>query len=111
MTNATEAPALPEVWIVPDELVAAEAELDPPYRVLIHNDDVTPMEFVVIVLRGIFHLSMPQATSIMLTAHFRGLAYVVTLPLEEAKYRVGKAHAAARANEYPLTFTIEPERQ
>jgi ATP-dependent Clp protease adapter protein ClpS len=38
-----------------------------------------------------------------------GIAYVMTLPLEEAKYRVGKAHGIARAAGYPLTFSIEPE--
>jgi ATP-dependent Clp protease adapter protein ClpS len=46
---------------------------------------------------------------VMLTAHFTGLAYVQTVGLEEAKYRVGQAHGLARANGYPLTFTIEPE--
>lgn len=79
------------------------------WSVLIHNDDVTPMDFVVHVLRSIFGLTYPLAEAVMLTAHYTGLAYVVTLSHEEAKYRVGQAHGLARAAGYPLTFSIEPE--
>lgn len=105
--SETAAPTLPDIWIeaTPDSEVA----LDPPYRVLIHNDDVTPMEFVVVILMGIFFLSFQEANGIMLTAHYEGVAYVMTLPLEEAKYRVGKAHSIAQMEGYPLTFSIEPE--
>lgn len=89
-------------------VVTPETELDPPYDIFIHNDDVTPMDFVVMVLRSIFKLSIIDANGVMLTAHYDGVAYVMTLPLEEAKHRVGKAHGAARVEGYPLTFTIEP---
>jgi ATP-dependent Clp protease adaptor protein ClpS len=92
-----------------DDLPVAETELEPPYRVLIHNDDVTPMEFVIAVLRSVFSLSTRAATAVMLEAHFTGVSHVMTLPHEEAKYRVGKAHSLARAAGYPLTFTIEPD--
>jgi ATP-dependent Clp protease adaptor protein ClpS len=92
-----------------DELPVAETELEPPYRVLIHNDDVTPFEFVISVLRSIFKLSAPDAWAVTTRAHVTGIAYVMTLPFEEAKYRVGQAHSLARANGYPLTFSIEPE--
>ena len=92
-----------------DDLPVAETELEPPYRVLIHNDDITPMEFVVAVLSSVFSLSSRQAAAVMLEAHFTGLSLVVTLPFEDAKYRVGKAHSMARAAGYPLTFSIEPE--
>jgi ATP-dependent Clp protease adaptor protein ClpS len=78
-------------------------------NVLIHNDDVTPMDFVTIILRQVFQLTAPQAEHVMLRAHYTGLAHVMTLPLEEAKYRVGRAHGLARAAGYPLTFSIEPE--
>ncbi|MBI3242841.1 MAG: ATP-dependent Clp protease adaptor ClpS [Chloroflexi bacterium] len=78
-------------------------------RVLLHNDDVTTMDFVVFVLRSVFELSGERAEDVMLAAHLRGIAYVATYPLEEAKYRVGQAHALARAEGFPLTLTIEPE--
>ena len=77
-------------------------------KVLIHNDDVTPMEFVVIILQRIFQLSPLEAEHVMITAHFNGLALVATLPMSEAKKRVGKAHFAAQLEGYPLMFTIEP---
>ena len=76
-------------------------------KVLIHNDDVTPMDFVVIILQRIFQLSPLEAEHVMVTAHFNGLALVATLPLSEAKIRVGKAHFAAQLEGYPLMFTIE----
>ncbi len=110
-TPAAPAPAPPEVkpGIRLDDLPVAETELEPPYRVLIHNDDVTPFDFVIAVLRAVFELSGRDALAITTRAHVTGLAYVMTLPYEEAKYRVGKAHSLARAAGYPLTFSIEPE--
>lgn len=92
-----------------DDLPVADTALEPPFRILVHNDDVTPFEFVIAVLRVVFGLSGPVALTITTEAHYRGLAYVMTLPLEEAKYRVGKAHSLARSAGYPLTFTLEPE--
>lgn len=92
-----------------EDIPVAQTELEPPYRVLIHNDDITPMDFVVAVLRAVFKLGSREALGIMLEAHYTGVAYVMTLPHEEAKYRVGKAHSMARAAGYPLTFSIEPE--
>ena len=92
-----------------DEIAETETQLEPPYRVLIHNDDVTPFDFVIAVLRSVFMLTNALAEAITTEAHFKGIAYVMTLPLEEAKYRVGKAHGMARAAGFPLTFSIEPE--
>jgi len=86
-----------------------EEDLEPMYRVLIHNDEVTPMEFVVMILERIFGLTPLEAEHVMFTAHYTGLAYVTSLPLNEAKKQVGKAHFAAQLEGYPLTFTIEPE--
>ncbi len=107
--SPVQAPTLPAVRIAPEERDNAEVELDPPYRIVIHNDEVTPMDFVINILTGIFELNRTDAEVVMLTAHFTGQAHVQTVGFEEAKYRVGKAHGLARANNYPLTFTIEPE--
>ena len=113
MAESPAAPAPPEIEtereIRLDELPVAETELEPPYRVLIHNDDVTPFDFVMAVLRAVFFLSGRDALAVTTRAHVTGIAYVMTLPFEEAKYRVGKAHSLARAAGYPLTFSIEPE--
>jgi ATP-dependent Clp protease adaptor protein ClpS len=83
--------------------------LEPPYRVIIHNDDVTPMDFVLQTLANIFKLHGLHALQVMYTAHYQGEAHVQTLPKAEAVKRVGLAHMNARLNNYPLTFTIEPE--
>ncbi len=100
-------PGLPDIdiSIAPD----SETEIDPPCRVIVHNDDVTPMDFVVEVLVGVFDLASSSATAVMLEAHRNGRAHVITLGREEAKHRVGQAHQIARAAGYPLSFTIEPE--
>jgi len=84
------------------------AELDPPHNVIVHNDDVTPFDFVAAVLRSIFELPLPDAYRVTLEAHEHGRAYVATLSFEEAKYRVYRAHTIARSMGYPLTFSIHP---
>ncbi len=86
----------------------ASTEVDAPYDVLVHNDDRTPMDFVVVVLIAHFDLDLSRANRVMLRAHHAGLAYVATFGKEEAKYRVGQAHESARIAEFPLQFTIQP---
>jgi ATP-dependent Clp protease adaptor protein ClpS len=90
-------------------VVMDEEELDRPYRVIIHNDDVTTFEFVINVLVVVFELTFVQATRTALEAHVKGNGYVCTLALAEAKRRVFKAQFAARQQGFPLTFSIEPE--
>lgn len=98
---------LPEIEIIEEQ--EEETELEPLYRVIIHNDDVTPMDFVVHVLTTFFYLSNPKAAEIMMIAHFSGLAYVQTLPKSEAERRINKAHFAAGLEGYPLHFSMEAE--
>ena len=97
--------AIPEIQIIEE----TETELEPLYRVTIHNDPVTPMDFVVHVLKNHFYLSNDKAADIMFTAHMYGTAYVQTLAKSEAEKRINKAHADAHNAVYPLHFTIEPE--
>ena len=102
-----------KVQIAPDikiiEEKQEETELEPLYRVIIHNDDVTPMDFVVQILKTVFYLSNDKAADIMLTAHITGIAYVQTPPRSEAEKRINKAHFAAGLEGYPLHFSMEPE--
>ncbi len=93
----------------PEVVGTPETALEPLYRVMLHNDDVTPMDFVISILERIFFISGPDALEIMYTAHFNGLAYVQTLPRNEAQSRISKAHFAAGLEGYPLHFSIEPE--
>jgi ATP-dependent Clp protease adaptor protein ClpS len=83
--------------------------LEPLWHVYVHNDDVTPFDFVLVILQRIFELNPLEAEHVTYVAHTSGIAYVATLPKTEAEKRVGKAHFAASLEGYPLTFTIEPE--
>lgn len=100
-----------QMQIAPDirEEIEQEEALEPPYRVLIHNDEVTPYDFVVLILQKIFQLTSLEAEHVTFVAHTAGIAYVTTLPRAEAQNRVGKAKFAANLEGYPLQFTIEPE--
>ena len=96
---------LPDIEIIEE----TETELEPLYRIIIHNDHVTPMDFVVHVLKSIFYLANDKAAEIMFTAHYYGTAYVQTLAKSEAEKRINKAHFEANNAGYPLKFTMEPE--
>lgn len=86
-----------------------ETELEPLFKIIIHNDDVTPMDFVVHILKTIFYLANDKASDIMLTAHVYGSAYVQSLARSEAQRRIDKAHSEALNAGCPLHFTMEPE--
>jgi ATP-dependent Clp protease adaptor protein ClpS len=96
---------LPEIEIIEE----TETELEPLYRVIIHNDHVTPMDFVVHVLKTVFYLANDRAAEIMFAAHYYGTAYVQTIAKSEAEKRINKAHFEAINAGYPLKFTMEPE--
>ena len=96
---------VPEIHTLED----IDTELEPMYSVVIHNDDVTPMDFVVEVLKQIFFLGNDRAAEIMLVAHIKGSAYVQSLPRMEAEKRIQKAHHAAGMEGYPLHFSSERE--
>ena len=104
------APASPcETQVRPENGVFSKQRLAPLYRVLIHNDDVTPMDFVVMVLLQVFKKDTGEACRIMLEAHTADTALVAVLPLEQAELRVDQAHSLARTAKFPLTLSYEPE--
>ncbi|AFG37981.1 ATP-dependent Clp protease adapter ClpS [Spirochaeta africana] len=77
------------------------------YRVVLHNDDYTPMEFVVEVLVHIFHQTMEQATKIMLQVHTKGRGQVGVYTYDIAATKVKQTTDLARKREYPLKTTVE----
>lgn len=81
----------------------------PLYRVLLHNDDYTTREFVVEVLRSIFHKSEPEAVQIMLHVHNNGVGVAGIYTYEIAEMKVRSVEVLAARREYPLMLTIEPE--
>lgn len=93
----------------PESELEIKDELEPLHRVLVHNDDITPYDFVIGVLIRFFKLNARDAEVATLTAHTNGIALVAVLPLSDAQAKVGRAHFAASLEGYPLTFTIEAE--
>jgi ATP-dependent Clp protease adaptor protein ClpS len=81
----------------------------PLYKVLLLNDDYTPMEFVVHVLERFFGISHQQAVEIMLTVHRKGLAVVGVFSFEIAETKVTQVMDYARRNQHPLQCTMEKE--
>jgi ATP-dependent Clp protease adaptor protein ClpS len=81
----------------------------PMYKVMLLNDDYTPMEFVVHVLERFFGLSHAQAFEIMLTVHKKGLAVVGVFSYEIAETKVAQVMDFARRHQHPLQCTLEKE--
>ena len=79
------------------------------YKVLLLNDDFTPMEFVVLILERFFNVDHQQAVSIMLTIHQKGLAVVGVYPHEIAETKVAQVMEFSRKNQHPLQCTMEKE--
>jgi ATP-dependent Clp protease adaptor protein ClpS len=78
-----------------------------PYKVLMLNDDYTPMEFVVHVLQSIFKMSIEDATRVMLHVHQRGVGVCGIFPYEIAETKVTQVIDFARENQHPLQCTLE----
>ncbi|GIK76160.1 MAG: hypothetical protein BroJett021_51480 [Chloroflexota bacterium] len=103
--QTVEAPTLPvEVTDAFQEVGHA-----PRWYVLVHNDDVTPFEYVIKILLQVFLLSEEIAEHVAQTAHSEGQAVVVVRPRNEAERLVRVARARARLDGYPLTFSMEQE--
>jgi ATP-dependent Clp protease adaptor protein ClpS len=81
----------------------------PLYKVLLHNDDYTTMEFVVWVLMSVFHHDEDTATGIMLHVHKNGIGVAGIYPHDIAETRAARVEALARAHEYPLRCSLEEE--
>jgi ATP-dependent Clp protease adaptor protein ClpS len=79
------------------------------HKVILVNDDFTPREFVVAVLKAEFRMNEAQAYSVMLTAHRRGVCVVAVFAKDVAETKATRATDAGRAKGYPLLFTTEPE--
>lgn len=77
------------------------------YKVLMLNDDYTPMEFVVIVLKRFFRMDMEEATRVMLHVHQRGVGVCGVFPYEVAETKVNQVMDFARENQHPLQCTLE----
>ncbi len=87
-----------------------KVKLQPPkmYKVVMHNDDYTTMEFVILVLQKFFNKSFPEAQAIMLEVHTRGFGICGIFTFEVAESKVAKVIKYARENGHPLKCSTEP---
>jgi ATP-dependent Clp protease adaptor protein ClpS len=96
-----------------EESPVAEAEekveKPPLFKVLLHNDDYTTMEFVIHVLESIFNMPEDQAVQVMLNVHVQGIGVAGVYTFEVAEMKVAKTTALAREHEFPLLVTMEKE--
>jgi len=96
-----------------EEMVDSETEEEVKepsmYKVLIHNDDYTSMEFVVEILLSVFNKSIEDATMTMLKVHKEGIGICGVYTYEVAETKVDTVHALAREREFPLKCTMEKD--
>ncbi|NKQ40732.1 MAG: ATP-dependent Clp protease adaptor ClpS [Sulfurovum sp.] len=81
----------------------------PKYRVLLHNDDYTTMDFVVMVLKNIFHKTLEQSEAIMLDVHKKGKGICGVYTYEIAQTKVEQVKTLAKQNKFPLLATYEED--
>jgi len=86
---------------------AEKVEEPPLFKVLLHNDDYTTMEFVVWVLQSVFYMPEEQAIQVMLNVHVRGVGVAGVYTCEVAEMKVEKTTSLAREHEFPLLCTME----
>jgi len=104
-------PEFPDYENDGDVLTESETRLEKPklYKVLLHNDDFTTMEFVVFILKQVFMRSDAEAFLIMLKVHNEGIGIAGVYAFEIAQMKAEKAMNLSKANEYPLLCTVEEE--
>ena len=101
---------LPMVELDQAPVAESEEKTEEPslFKVLLHNDDYTTMEFVVWVLESVFNMPEEQAIQVMLNVHLRGVGVAGIYTFEVAEMKVEKTIALAREQEFPLLATMEP---
>src|SRR4029434_3788233 len=100
---------MPDVATKPRTKVRLKPERPRLHKVILLNDDYTPREFVVAVLKAEFRMNEDQAYRVMITAHRRGVCVVAVYAKDIAETKATRATDAGRSKGYPLLFTTEPE--
>jgi ATP-dependent Clp protease adaptor protein ClpS len=100
---------MPEQIVLPKTKPALKTERPKLHKVILVNDDFTPREFVVAVLKAEFRVSEEQAYRIMITAHKRGVCVVAVFQKDIAETKATRATDMAKAQGFPLLFMTEPE--
>ena len=100
---------MPETIITKRPQTDLKVERPKLFKVVLVNDDYTPRDFVVMVLKAEFRISEEQAHRVMITAHRRGLCVVAVYARDVAETKATRATDLGRSKGFPLLFTTEPE--
>ena len=98
-----------DIDVKPDTIAKPKIEQPRLYKVILINDDYTPREFVVKVLKAVFRMNEDQAMRVMMTAHRRGACVVAVYTRDVAESKAKEGTELGRENGYPLFFSTEPE--
>jgi ATP-dependent Clp protease adaptor protein ClpS len=94
----------------PKTKTRTKTQRPPLYKVILLNDDYTPRDFVVMVLKAVFRMNSEHAYTVMMTAHRRGACVIAVYTRDVAETKAKEATELGRAKGYPLFFTTEPEQ-
>ncbi|RUT35005.1 ATP-dependent Clp protease adapter ClpS [Arsenicitalea aurantiaca] len=100
---------MPDATTTPRTKTLTRTARPPLHKVILVNDDFTPREFVVRLLKAEFRTTGDEAQRIMITAHMKGSCVVAVFTREIAESKATRATETARAEGFPLLFTTEPE--
>ena len=95
--------------VKPRTRVRTKTQRPPLYKVILLNDDYTPREFVVLVLKAVFRMNEDQAYRVMMTAHQKGSCVIAVYVRDVAETKAKEATELGKQKGYPLYFTTEPE--
>jgi ATP-dependent Clp protease adaptor protein ClpS len=104
-----EGSAMTKTIVAPRTKTKTKTQRPPLYKVILLNDDYTPREFVVLVLKAVFRMSGDQAYRVMMTAHQRGACVIAVYTRDVAETKAKEATELGKSKGYPLFFTTEPE--
>jgi ATP-dependent Clp protease adaptor protein ClpS len=100
---------MPKTLVKPRTKVRTKTQRPPLYKVILINDDYTPREFVVQVLKAVFRMNEDQAYRVMMTAHQKGVCVIAVYVRDVAETKANEATELGKSNGFPLFFTTEPE--
>jgi ATP-dependent Clp protease adaptor protein ClpS len=101
--------AMAKSIVKPRTAIRPKTKRPPLYKVILINDDYTPREFVVLVLKAVFRMNEDEAYRVMMTAHRRGACVIAVYAKDVAETKAKEATELGKEKGYPLFFTTEPE--
>src|ERR1700752_2781284 len=108
--DASEGPAMSPTTVQPKTTTKTKLQRPPLYKVILLNDDYTPREFVVTVLKAVFRMAEETASRVMLTAHQKGACVIAVYTRDVAETKAKEATELGKQKGYPLFFTTEEKK-